>query len=258
MITSNEPHVAALYRYPVKGLSPEQLDIVDLSPGATIQGDRVYAIERHPGKFDPHTPRHLPKVNFIMLMRDERLAALETRFIDTSDTLTLRHNGTVVAEGQLSTAEGRAEIETFLSRYMGSEISNAPRIVSAKGHSFSDVPDKCVHIVNHASIRTLESELGREIDPIRFRPNIVVDGIAPWRELDLLEKTITIAGVKLQAFARTQRCAATNVDPSTGQRDMSIPELLQQTVGHRDFGIYARVLTPATIRPGDHVELPES
>ena len=73
------PHVGALYRYPVKGLTPEPLQSVVLSPGETLPYDRAWAIENGPGRFDQAQPRHLPKITFLMLMRDERLATLRDR-----------------------------------------------------------------------------------------------------------------------------------------------------------------------------------
>ena len=76
MSIPNNPHLARLYRYPVKGLSPERLDRVEVTSGETLPFDRAYAIENGPGRFDAAAPRHLPKVNFLMLMRDERLATL--------------------------------------------------------------------------------------------------------------------------------------------------------------------------------------
>ena len=72
------PRVTALYRYPVKGMTPAPLDRVRLEPGATMPFDRAYAIENGAGRFDPDNPRHLPKINFVMLMRNERLASLGT------------------------------------------------------------------------------------------------------------------------------------------------------------------------------------
>ena len=80
--------IASLYRYPVKGLSPEPLQSVELKSGETLPFDRAYAIENGPGRFDVNAPRHLPKINFLMLMRDERLATLRSMFDDASETLT--------------------------------------------------------------------------------------------------------------------------------------------------------------------------
>src|SRR5579872_936742 len=104
------PTIAALYRYPVKGLSPELLERVALQPGQTFPNDRAYAIENGRSKFDPAEPRWLPKASFLMLMKNERLAALATRFDDATANLTIRLGGETVAEGQLDTNAGRQAI----------------------------------------------------------------------------------------------------------------------------------------------------
>lgn len=253
MTDAATPHVTALFRYPVKGLTPERLDEVHLSPGETVPGDRAYAIENGPGRFNPDEPKHLPKINFLMLMRNERLATLETRFDDDTHTLCVLRDGRQVARGQISTKLGRSMIEQFLAAYMKADLRGAPHIVVAPGHSFSDVAKKCVHIVNLASLRELERISGRTINPLRFRPNIIIDGLPAWRELELVDQSITIGHVGLDVFTRTQRCDATNVDPATGARDMAIPALLLRTFGHSDFGVYATVASPGAIRPGDSV-----
>ena len=70
--------IQSIYRYPVKGLSPEALTRVTLAPGLTLPADRAYAIENGPSGFDPAAPQYFPKQRFLMLMRNERLAALDT------------------------------------------------------------------------------------------------------------------------------------------------------------------------------------
>jgi uncharacterized protein YcbX len=245
--------VSALYRYPVKGLTPERLERVQLSPGEALPFDRAWAIENGPGRFDPDAPRHLPKINFLMLMRDERLATLRSRFDEATLTLTIARGGKPVVSGRLDTPLGRRLIEQFFAAYMKAELRGAPRIVHASGHSFSDVAAKCVHIVNLASVRELERALGRKVDPLRFRANVYVDGLAPWAELQWLDREIGIGPVRLRAFARTTRCEATNVDPETGARDMAIPATLMRTWGHQDFGIYATVVAGGTVGVGDAV-----
>jgi uncharacterized protein YcbX len=246
--------VDSLYRYPVKGLSPEAMQSVVLAPGATLPFDRAYAIENGPGRFDPAAPRHLPKITFLMLMRDERLATLRSQFDDASETLTILRDGKQVARGQLTTPLGRKLIEQFLAAYMKHELRGAPKIVSAPGHSFSDMAAKCVHIVNLATVREVERTLGRPVDPLRFRANIHLEDAEPWSEFAWLDKDIAIGPVKLRVFARTQRCEATNVDPATGARDMAIPAHLTRTWGHQDFGIYAKVVEGGEITRGTQVQ----
>ena len=255
---ASTPRVAALYRYPVKGLTPEPLDQVVLQPGETMPFDRAYAIENGPGRFDPDAPRHVPKINFLMLMRDERLATLRSAFHEGSRTLTISRGGKPVVRGQLDTALGRQLIEQFFAAYMKAELRGAPKIVHAPGHSISDVAAKCVHIVNLASVRELERVIGRRVNPLRFRANIYVDGIPPWAELDWMEAEIGVGSARLAVFARTQRCAATEVDPETGARDMAIPATLMRTWGHQDFGVYAKVVTGGAIGIGAPVVVPES
>lgn len=248
--------LVALYRYPVKGLSPEPLSTVEVKPGETLPHDRRYAIENGPGRFDPEAPAHLPKIAFLMLMRDERLATLKTSFDPETETLTVLRDGRQVARAKLSNSLGRQVLEQFFAAYMKAELRGRPRLLEAPGHSFSDVAAKCVHIVNLASLRELERAAGRSLDPLRFRANLLLDGIPPWAELGWLDRELTVGAVRLQVFKRTVRCDATNVEPATGERNMSIPALLQRHWGHTDFGVYAKVLTAGTLAVGDDVQSP--
>jgi uncharacterized protein YcbX len=250
------PHVCAIWRYPVKGLTPEPLAKVQLQPGETLPFDRAWAIENGPGRFDPASPRHLPKITFLMLMRDERLATLRSSLDEVTSTLAIQRDGKQVARGELTTRLGRQLIEQFFAAYMKAELRGPPRIVSAPGHSFSDVAAKCLHIVNLASMRELERTLGRPVDPLRFRANLYLDGLAPWAENGWMDKELGIGDARLTVFARTTRCEAINVDPARGVRDMGLPAHLQRTWGHQDFGIYAKVTAGGEIAPGSPVAVP--
>ncbi len=253
MTETDSLRVTGLYRYPVKGLSPQPLTSAELIPGQTLAFDRAYAIEAGSGRFDPAEPRHLPKINFLMLMRDARLAALRIEFDAATQVLTVYRGGAQVARGDLSTDIGRHLLEQFFAGYMGAELRGPPRIVHADGHSFSDRPEKCLHLVNLATLRALERSFGRPLDPLRFRANVYFDGAAPWQEFDWVDGEIRVGAARLRVFARTGRCEATNVDPATGQRDMAIPATLTRSFGHSQLGIYAQVLEGAVIQPGDPV-----
>jgi uncharacterized protein len=249
------PRVAAIYRYPVKGLSPEAMSRVVLDVGEPLPLDRAWAIENGPGRFDPDNPKYLPKIHFLMLMRDERLATLETRVEEDGQTLVIKRDGKQVARGNLATPIGRQLIEQFVAAFMKGELRGAPKIVASPGHSFSDMKAKCVHIVNLASVRDLERIMGKAVDPLRFRANIMLEGVQAWAELGWLDKGLSIGGARLDVFHRTQRCDATNVDPRTGARDMAIPAVLQRQFGHSDFGVYGKVSTAGEIAVGDTIDI---
>ena len=246
-----EAAVQSIYRYPVKGLSPEPLAKVSLAVGGTLPADRLYAIENGPTGFDPAHPAYFPKQRFLMLMRNERLAALKTAYDEASHTLVIRHEGREAARGDLRTENGRAAIEAFMATFCADDLKGPPKVLYGDGHSFSDVAKKVVSIINLASVAAVEAVVGRPIDPLRFRANLYVTGWPAWREFDLLGRELTVGGVRLKVVKRIVRCAATNVDPQTGARDMEIPPTLMRTFNHMDCGVYAEVSGSGDIAVGD-------
>jgi uncharacterized protein YcbX len=253
MDTNSPARIAGIYRYPVKGLTPEQLGRAELKPGQTLLADRRYAIENGPSGFDPAAPKWLPKPHFLMLMRDEWLAGLRTRFDDTTNILSIGHNGQTAAEGDLGTPEGRSAIENFFTATFPDLIKGPPRVLESPGHSFSDVARKVVSIINLASVRATENMVGAPVHPLRFRANLYVEGWPAWHEFDLLDGMLAIGDVRLRIVKRIVRCAAVNVDPDTAQRDLAIPAALQRGLGHADCGIYAEVIEGGTISEGDTI-----
>jgi uncharacterized protein len=246
--------IQAIYRYPVKGLSPEPLARTQLEVMETLPADRLYAIENGPSGFEPAAPRHQPKQRYLMLMRNERLARLRTRFQDTSHTLTIETEGREAARGDLRTSEGRAAIEAFLAGFCADELRGPPRVLHAPGFSFSDVARKVVSIINLASVAAIEDVVGRPVHPLRFRGNVYVTGWPAWHEFDFLGQEITVArGPRLKVIKRIVRCAATNVDPDTGIRDLSIPDTLMRSFGHADCGVYGEVVEGGEIAVGDEL-----
>lgn len=247
--------VQSIYRYPVKGLSPEPLPRAMLAPGATLAGDRRFAIENGPSGFDPAAPGFLPKTRFLMLMKNERLARLTTRYDDATGVLTIAARGHVVAGGDLATAEGRAAIEAFFTDYCRDELRGAPKLLECPGHSFSDVARKVVSIINLASVEDLARAVGGPVDPLRFRGNLYVAGWPAWHEFDLLDRDIMIGSARLAVVKRIVRCPATNVDPATGVRDLTIPDTLKTAFGHMDCGVYAEVADGAEIAVSDPIRM---
>src|SRR5438105_13446999 len=109
--------IAAIYRYPVKGLSPEPLGSVALTLGKCLPQDRRFAIALPSTRFDPERPEWLSKTHFVMLMRDEKLAQLRTRFDAASGELTLEHPGGRALRANLAEAEGRRSASEYLADF---------------------------------------------------------------------------------------------------------------------------------------------
>ncbi len=183
--------------------------------------------------------------------------------------------------GDLRTAAGRAAIERYFAAFCADELRGPPKILHAPGHSFSDVARKVVSIINLASVAAIEAMVDAAVDPLRFRGNVYAEGWPAWSELDLVGKELTInppplaslrraeaasaaqagegqagrAPAHLKVVKRIVRCAATNVDPSTGIRDLNIPMALLRALGHADCGVYAEVIEGGEIAAGDEIEI---
>ena len=250
----NQARIEAIYRYPVKGLSPQRLARVALSPGQTLPADRLYAIENGPSGFDPAAPAYFPKQRFLMLMRNERLAALRTDYDEASHTLTIDWEGREAACGDLRTKEGRLAVEAFFRRFMPADLRGPPKVLFGEGHSFSDVAKKVVSIINLASVAEVENAAGAPVNPLRFRGNLYVAGWPAWHEFDLLDRELEIGDARLKVVKRIVRCAATEVDPDAGIRDVPVPRMLMDNFGHADCGVYAEVIAGGEIVTGDEIK----
>src|SRR2546423_13041501 len=99
--------IHAFYRSRGRGLSREALPRAALPAGRHSPGDRLFAIENGPSGFDPIAPQHEPKIKFLMLMRNERLAALRTRYDDAAGVLAVEHDGREAVRADLAAKHGR-------------------------------------------------------------------------------------------------------------------------------------------------------
>lgn len=247
--------VAWIRRYPVKGLSGEDLEEAALSPGRALPGDRRFAVARGSTEIDPTNPQWQPKSNFVTLMRTERLAQLETSFDPESGQLTVRRRGRPVARGKITETIGRVVIDQFLAAFLEGTVQRVPKLVDAMDRALTDNPDPVLSLVNLASVRDLERVTGRPVDPVRFRANIYVEGLEAWEEMHWPGHQLTAGEVGLEVVEPIERCAATDVNPETGQRDLNLPKTLMRAYSHICMGVYVKVTRAGTLCRGERVDL---
>ncbi|QET06124.1 MULTISPECIES: MOSC domain-containing protein [Cupriavidus] len=253
-------NIQSLYRYPVKGLSPETLASVDLHAAQGFPLDRAYAVTDGSLDFDPAHPVPAPKTQFLMLAKYEKLARLKTRFVESSAQLELAEDGRV-SRFDLADDADRKGLADYLQRYLDVPLPGTPRVVNAPNFQFTDVSVRSealmrsISLINLDTVADFARHLDHPLDPLRFRANLYFSGQPAWTEMEWVDRELTIGDVVLKVVRRTKRCAATSVDPQTGIRDLNIPVSLLQYVKHGDLGIYAEVVRGGTIRPGDELVL---
>jgi len=244
-----------LYRYPVKGLTAEALEMAEVETGGCIPWDRAFALAQGDSGFDPAQPEWRQKANFMCLLKNARIAALRSNFDPRSGQLAIRApDGSGVAANALY-PEGRAEIEAFLVRFLGEESRGTPRFHHVPGHSFCDQRSMVVSLINLASLRDFETRLGARRHRRRFRANVWFDGAAPWAEFDWVGRDIQVGGATLRVSKPIRRCAATEVNPETTERDADPVAELRRLYGHADLGIHAEVVAGGRFAVGDSIEV---
>lgn len=248
--------LARLYRYPVKGLSPEPLGATRLEKDAHFPGDRLFAIENGPAGFDPAAPVHQPKIKFLMLMRQARLATLATRYDDAHAELAIARDGVERMRAQLDTVEGRRAVAAFFAEYCAEETQNQLNVLTAPvGFRFVDSKSGFVSLVNLASVADLGRAMGRALDPLRFRANLYFDGAPAWIESSWPGQRLRVGSAVLEILKTIDRCPATGVDPANGERDCDVVAALRANYGHIDCGVYARVISGGRIATSDALSL---
>lgn len=259
------PHVAALFRYPVKGFTPAASDTLRVQDDGRIAGDRVLAFRFA----DAATPEerdgldYWPKAKGLALQDFPALAALRLHFDDAGLRVRIDHGDRVLVEAGLD-AEGRRRLTAAVTAFVADSPEGArlqrpgrlPLVLVGDGISsrFQDRPRGFVSLHGQGSVDALAGALGGAVDHRRFRSNIIVAGLDPWEELDW--SAVRIGDVDLVAEGPIVRCLATHADPDTGRRDLPVLTTLTRGLGQSEPTL-GRLLLPVTgggvIRVGDEV-----
>nr|WP_276612037.1 MOSC domain-containing protein [Kineococcus vitellinus] len=253
-----------MFLYPVKGMSPQPLAEVALSAGRAFPHDRTIALARPGGRYAPGLAHGISKQEFFVLVAEARLAALRTSHDAATDVLTVRVREHEVLVADLSSAAGRADLLAFYARVLDLPPGVEPVLARDPGRRFTDTAHasdrdmELVSLLNLASVRDFAGRVGAEVDPLRFRANVHLEGLEPFAESELVGREFTLGGVRLRGAKPTVRCAATEVQPGTGRRDLPVPQLLARTYGHEVMGLYAEVLEGGPLADGAPLGLPRA
>jgi uncharacterized protein YcbX len=247
--------VEYLYRYPVKGLTAEALESTDVEAGGAIPWDRAFALAQGDAGFDSHSPAWIPKSNFMCQAKNARISSLFAVFEPRDSRLTIRTpDGATLSEDPL-TQPGRTAIAAFLAGYLGDEARGTPVFHHVPSHMFSDQRTKVISLINLASLQDFEAKVGSRRHRRRFRANVWFSGVPAWRERDWIGQTLQLGGAVLRVVKPIARCAATEVNPVTAERDCDPVEELRTHYGHIDLGVHAEVIAGGRFAVGDAMEI---
>jgi len=260
--------VDGMWRHPVKGFTPEPVVKAVLSEDGFFPFDRLFALEVGPSGFNAAAPKFISKMRFAVLARFPAIARIFIRYDDYDQRIDLYY-GDDLQCFNIDGADGRdalcRHVETILARHddydpvaMPLKFLTAPDFGAAQTHfRFTDSSKGFVSLLNLNSLRDLGQRLNTDLDPIRLRANIWMEGLPPFEDHRWVGRRLRLgdAGPELEVLKPIERCVATHVNPEKAESDVDVCTGLWDNYGHRDCGIYARVLKGGTVYPGDEIRL---
>ncbi|MDD5266040.1 MAG: MOSC domain-containing protein [Methylococcales bacterium] len=228
------PRVVALYRYPVKGFTPEACEVLDVLDQGRIAGDRVLGIRFANSVVmdDAWSKKH----EFIALVNTPGMARLQLRFNHQTLRLRISIDGNFWFDEALDDY-GRKRIAAAIENYVLQLDENPlsfhperlPLRVVGDGITSRYQDNEAGQITLHSreSLAAVANAVGdADLSELRFRSNIAIEGLNAWEEQSWVGRKIRIGEVMFEVLTPKGRCLATQANPYTGERDLPILKTL--------------------------------
>ncbi len=241
--------ISDIFRYPVKSMAGELLDVARLSWHG-LEGDRRLAFRRLTDKsgFPWLIASQLPE----LLLYKPFGRNSNTAESNTAELLPTHVRTPDGKEYELRSDELREEIS---SRY-GSDVE----LMNLKHGIFDEA---CISVISLGTVHSVARESGRDVDRCdlrRFRPNVVIEtnSAEPFEEDRWVGRTLMFgevnSGAALRVTMKDERCVMVNLDPDTAERDSEVMKTVVR-MNENYAGVYGTVVRAGELRVGQVVTL---
>ncbi len=255
--------VTALYRYPVKGFTPQSCERLTVLPGGRVAGDRVlnFRFADAPVADDVWCKKYHGAV----LVNTPGLARLNVTFDAANQRLRIAFGHQVLADDTLDDA-GRQRLVDAITGYVMSLEENPLKghptrlplklVGDGKTPIYQDSHWGQVTLHSRESLASAAVALGdAHLDEARFRHNIVIEGVTAWEEQAWIGRALRVGAVAFESVKATVRCLATHANPQTGERDLQVMQTLVRAFNQQEptFGVGLLSKAGGEIRIGDEL-----
>lgn len=247
--------VAEIWRHPIKSHGRERVAQVTLARGQAMPWDRRWAVTHEMTAYDADSPGWAPCRNFSIGAKSPGLQAIGAVSDRMAGRLTLTHPDRPDLTLCPDDPEDAAAFIDWVRPISNADRAQPARLVRAEGVAMTDTDFPSLSLINLASHAAVEAQLGQTLSPLRWRGNILMQGLAPWAERGWIGKTVRLGHVEMEIVDHIERCMATTANPDTGSRDADTLGALNHGFGHQDCGVYARVTQGGQIHESDAIEV---
>jgi uncharacterized protein YcbX len=234
MVDQQVARVVSLFRYPVKSMAAEVLDHVDVS-WQGLAGDRRWAFIQ-----DGHVRSGFPwlTVRELPVMWTYRPSFVDPLRPDKSPTVVRTPSGIKL---------------DVVDPALAAELGPGVRVIKQERGVFDAFP---LSLISTRTVADLGAIVDAPLDPLRFRPNFVVEPIddVPFPEETWVGSVLRIGDVRMRVDKKDQRCIMVNVDPQTTKRNAAVLRAIGRE-RQACLGVYGSTVTPGRVAVGDLVSI---
>ena len=247
-----------LYFSPVKSLSFNNVDTLEIIKNIGIKNDRIFAFTNNLNFEDIELIKNNPLkreiYKFLSLKKYPELN--QYNFLLEDNFLILEFENKIILKTDF---DNQHEVKTLCSK-LEDILPNINKINLLKDRVnpfFDTMPNKSISLINLNSIKDFENLSNHQVEHERFRGNIYVEDLDKWEERKLVGKVLSISDIKFKVIKEIPRCSATNIKPKTSDINLNIPFNLKKIYNHINLGIYLDPLNDGKINKGDLIKINE-
>ena len=257
--------ISSINYCPVKSISFQTIDNCQIKKGIGISGDRVFAFAKNlntdqiklfekssddrKGKWNKiltlkNTPV-LNKYNFLLNKNELSLNSKDNTIltINTNEQSQCIELSNKVLELESSIKGPITLMKNFKIPFFDTTISNKVDFINS------------VSLLNIQSINDFQKKIDKKVEISRFRGNICIDGVKPWKEQEWVGKIVKINNISFKVEKKIPRCVAINLKPQTDDNSLNLLQALKKTYNHFDMGIYLTALDDGKVEVGNQIEI---
>ena len=257
--------ISSINYCPVKSVSFQTIEKCEIKKDIGIINDRIFAfakdLDAEQAKLFEKSPEERKgKWNKVLTLKNSP-ALNKYNFIFKDNKLTLTLKDKEILSININQSSEREALSNKISE-LESSLKQPLTLMKNDDFPFFDTSISkkvdfvnSVSLLNIQSINDFEKKVNKKIETSIFRGNICIDGIDPWKERELIGKTIKINNVSFKVEKNIPRCVAINLKPQTDDNSFDLLQSLKKTYNHFDMGIYLTALDDGEINIKDKINI---